>query len=185
MTRADDLAWSSPALAAYLTLDARLAKCRAAATEDPAAEAALLQQMETIWTHDLSREERDWLEYRSFRLSAAKRGGDNVARKLAALWPSAAQREQALGELARCADDPEADRVQLGILKLCEGRVERVAELVGAALQDRRDLLFRAEHPREAATAWAARPDLNGEEQARLSDLRAEDLQEYWEWIRQ
>lgn len=180
----DGSADRSPALAAYLALDARLAKYRDGAADDPAAEAGLLQQMETVWTQDLSREERDWLEYRSFRLSAAKRGGDNVARKLAALWPNAAQREQAHRELARCDEDVEVERVQLAVLKLCEGRLERVAELVGAALPDRRELLFRAEHPREAAAEWALRPALSEDEQARLSELRAEDLREYWEWIR-
>ena len=177
-------AGATPALLAYLDLDARLQACRHG---DEAAEAALLREMESMWSGALSRAEREWLEYRSFRMSAAKRAGENVPRKLAAAWPDAAQRAQVQAELARygqAGQEPEVERVQLAILKLCDGQRERVTELVEAAKRDRAGVLFRAEHPREAAADWARAGGLSPLDELRLADLRTEDLREYWEWLR-
>jgi hypothetical protein len=174
---------ASPALLAYLDLDARLSELRTA--HDDAGQ-ALLDEMEAMWSGALSREERDWLEYRSLRVSAGKRG-ENVPRKLVQLWPEAAPRERARLALAgygSATHESEVERVHLAVLKLCAGRLERVGELVDEAKRERAGLLFRAEHPREAAADWARAQSLSPSDELRLADLRTEDAREYWEWLR-
>jgi hypothetical protein len=44
----------------------------------------------------------------------------------------------------------ERERVQLAILKLSEGNVEKLREFVAVAKRDYRDVLFWAENPEEA-----------------------------------
>jgi hypothetical protein len=170
---------ASPSLQRYLELDARLEAARERPPEDAAEEAALLEQMESMWSNELSREERDWLEYRSLRVSAAKRGGDNVERKLARMWPDADLRRRAQQELTQYGREPrerEVERVQLAVLKLSHGRIDRVSELVATAKQDPRGLLRLAEHPRQRGRAAG---DEAEEEQ------RTEDMREYWDWLRE
>jgi hypothetical protein len=48
------------------------------------------------------------------------------------------------------AHEREQERVQLAILKLSEGKEERLRQYVGVAKRDYRDVLFWAEYPEEA-----------------------------------
>jgi hypothetical protein len=48
------------------------------------------------------------------------------------------------------AHERERERVQLAILKLSEGKEEKLREYVGVAKRDYRDVLFWAEYPEEA-----------------------------------
>ena len=176
----------NPGLQAYLGLDAKLEALRQRPRgEATAEESAILAQMESMWSH-LSRPEREWLEYRSLRRSAARRGGDNVERKLAALWPNSQQRERAQLELSRYGEGPdehEIERVRLAVLRVSEGRLERLAELVTTVKEDPSAVLAVAEHPHETAAAWARRPNLGEDEETRLAELRTEDMRAYWEWV--
>ena len=111
---------------------------------------------------------------------------DHVARKLAALWPEAADRQRAHDLLEGYGTEPyerEAPRVRLAVLKLCEGRLEKLPELIAAAKTDYRDVLMWAESPGEGQALWALRPDLSEEERQRLERLRASDRQSYREWL--
>ena len=59
--------------------------------------------------------------------------------------------EQVLSALnAYGAGDPERERVQLAILKLCAGEEHKLQEYVRVAKQDYRDILLWADHPAEA-----------------------------------
>jgi predicted DCC family thiol-disulfide oxidoreductase YuxK len=109
-----------------------------------------------------------------------------VLRKLAAIWEQPAEREQVLSELQRYGRqtyEREADRVRLAILKLCEGRRDRVTELVAAAKRDYRDVLMWAEYPAEGQALWSARADLSEQERRRLETLRQQDRRQYEEWL--
>ena len=48
------------------------------------------------------------------------------------------------------SSEQERERVQLAILKLSEGREEKVREFVAVAKRDYRDVLFWADNPEEA-----------------------------------
>ena len=112
---------------------------------------------------------------------------EDVARKLEAMWPDPQLRREALSELQRYGDEPherEPERVRLAILKLCEGRLERVVELVVGAKRDYRDVLMAAEYPSEAQALWSLRPKLTEDERRRLEDLRRQDRHQYLEWLK-
>ena len=113
--------------------------------------------------------------------------GQDVARKLEAMWPDPAARENVRVELNRYgteAHERESERVGLAILKLCEGRLDRLAELVNAAKRDYRDVLMWAEYPAEGQAVWALRPALSNEERRQLEDLRRQDRQQYMDWLK-
>jgi hypothetical protein len=113
-------------------------------------------------------------------------GGEAVRRKLEAMWTQPAEREQVLSELQRYGQETyerEVDRVRLAILKLCEGRRDRVTELVAAAKRDYRDVLLWAEYPAEGQALWSARAHLSEEERRRLEALREQDRRQYQEWL--
>ena len=112
--------------------------------------------------------------------------GDDVARKLASMWPDSAERECARAELSRYgseAHEREAERVRLAILRLCDGQLERLADMVATAKQDYRDVLMWAEYPAEGQALWALRPNLSAQERRRLEELRAQDRKQYREWL--
>ncbi len=73
-------------------------------------------------------------------------------------------------------DGPERDRVQLALLKLCEGSLDRLEKCVATAIQDYRDVRAPAEYPREGARTPAELSKMSGEE---LQTLRDQDRQEY------
>ncbi len=73
-------------------------------------------------------------------------------------------------------DGPERDRVQVALLKLREGSLDRLEKCVATAIQDYRDVLAPAEYPREGARTPAELSMMSGEE---LRALRDQDWQEY------
>lgn len=63
-----------------------------------------------------------------------------IERKLASMWPDPEAREAVRAQLQSYGHEPhemEPERVQLAILKLSQGRADRVVELVRAAKQYR------------------------------------------------
>jgi len=111
---------------------------------------------------------------------------DDIAHVLGGMWPDPAERQRAEAELSRYgveAHEREPDRVRLAILKLSSGRFERLAEMVVAAKADYRDVLMWAEYPAEGLALWAVRPDLSADERAELGKLRADDREQYQEWL--
>ena len=112
-------------------------------------------------------------------------GDDDVGRMLSSMWPDRAERETVRKELERYGGLPherEEERVKLAILKLCDGQADRVAGLVAAAKRDYRDVLMWAESPAEGQALWALRPDLTGEQRARLAEVRKQDREQYRKW---
>ena len=73
--------------------------------------------------------------------------------------------------------------MRLAILKLCEGRRDRVRELVAAAKRDSRDVLMWAEYPAEGQALWSVHAHLSDEERRRLEALREQDRRQYQEWL--
>jgi hypothetical protein len=145
----------SPAFMRYLELDAALEAWRQARSGDSAEKDALLGEMEEVWS-TLSVDEQEWLEYQSFRRTAAARG-DNVERKLEQLWKPPADRERARRTLegyGQGENEPEVERARLAILKLCDGNLDRMADLVNEAKRDYRSVVARAERPAEEYWAW-------------------------------
>lgn len=114
--------------------------------------------------------------------------GDEVERKLSAMWPDPAQREVVRAQLERYGKETyekEVDRIRLAILKLCDARTEKVAELVTAAKRDYRDVILWAEYPEESRALWSLRADLTAEERRRLDDVRRRDREQYRNWRRE
>jgi hypothetical protein len=110
---------------------------------------------------------------------------EDVAGKLERLWPDENERTRVRAELERYGvegHEREPDRVRLAVLKLSEGRSERVAELVARAKRDYRDVLMWAEYPVEGQTLWSWRKDLSEEERRRLAEIRREDKRQYEDW---
>ncbi len=71
-----------------------------------------------------------------------------VQARIAADFPPT-QRAEIMAQLAQYRGN-EIERVQLDILQLAAGDPVQVAELVGRARQDYRDILFWAEYPEES-----------------------------------
>jgi hypothetical protein len=69
-----------------------------------------------------------------------------VLQRLAAAFPNGKEAEQALAALDRYGTD-DAEMVHLAIIKLSEGKLWRLRELVQVAREDFRDVLFPAQSP--------------------------------------
>ncbi len=101
-----------------------------------------------------------------------------VLRKIAEVFPGDGT-DDVLKRLDRY-DGGARDRVQLAILKLSEGSLERLEQWVATAIQDYRDVLALAEYPREFARTPAELSQMSGEEVRALQD---QDRQEYLAWL--
>jgi hypothetical protein len=111
-----------------------------------------------------------------------------LRRKLTALWPDPVERERVLAELlgyGQESHEREADRVRLAIVKLSEGRRDRLTAMVAAARRDYRDVLMWAEYPSEGQSVWTARHDVSTEDRRRLEEMRREDLRQYQAWLKE
>jgi hypothetical protein len=75
---------------------------------------------------------------------------------------------------------PEKDRVQLAILKLSHGDVERIRELVDTARSDFRDVIAPAEYPGFSEVGFVGVEKMSRDEVARL---KADDWRQYQEWL--
>jgi hypothetical protein len=71
-------------------------------------------------------------------------------------------------------------RVQLGILKLSEGDVEKLTYWANLALSDYRDILAFAESPQEMATDPGEVGRMDG---MAVRTLRERDRQQYIDWL--
>lgn len=72
------------------------------------------------------------------------------------------------------------DRVHLAILKLCQGDLEQLPELVAMAKRDYRDVLAYAEYPEEIRLGFVEMGKLSPEE-ARA--VRQRDRAQYLKWL--
>ena len=111
--------------------------------------------------------------------------GQDILQIVEATWQSDGERLSAQGHLESYGlehHEREVERVQLAILKLSEGRLERIPELVAAAKRDYRDILMWAEYPEDGRALWAARPNLSPREQAELESIRERDKEQYSRW---
>jgi len=127
-------------------------------------------------------------EFEFDRRRVTMASAEDVTRKIAAMWPDPAVREQVSAELHRYGQaihEPEPERVRLAILKLCEARLDRLVELVATAKRDYRDVLMWAEYPSEGRALWAVRSNLSDEERRRLAEVRHEDRQQYRDWLKE
>ena len=82
------------------------------------------------------------------------------------------------------ASRPPAPRVQLGVLKLCEGDIGAIAGLVDLANTDYPDVLSIAEYPEQHRAKWFNRPDLDPVERQAYDDIVARDREQYVSWLR-
>ncbi|MDX1595102.1 MAG: hypothetical protein R3298_12705 [Gammaproteobacteria bacterium] len=102
--------------------------------------------------------------------------------KLDRLFPEPDRRATAEAELGRYGIDdhePEAERVQLAVLKLSGDDFERLRSHVRAAKGDYRDVLAWAEYPGQMRAASWRLPDTEREH------LRQSDLAQYAAWLEQ
>lgn len=76
--------------------------------------------------------------------------------------------------------EQESARVQLAILKLSAGRLDRLSSAVTSAKSDWRDVLAWAEYPRQISIS-AAR--YNAKTAAQKQEIRDKDRQQYLDWL--
>jgi hypothetical protein len=113
---------------------------------------------------------------------------NDVRRKVESTWTNADQRARvwrALDSYESESSDAGRARVQLAILKLAEGSLERLQDWVQVATRDYRDVLAAAEYPGESQALWALHSDLSATEQARLGEVRERDRQQYLKWLKE
>jgi hypothetical protein len=111
-----------------------------------------------------------------------------VRRKVERLWPTPEERAQVAQLLDTYGSEnyeSEVARVQLAIVKLSQGQVGRVRELIAVAKRDYRDVLMWAEYPAEGRALWSLRRDLSAEEKARLAEIRKQDREQYLAWLKE
>ena len=73
--------------------------------------------------------------------------------------------------------DYERERVQIAVLKLSEGSMDRLEEFVSAAQGDYRDVLAGAEYPEEF------RLPIYDSNDKRVQDARRRDREQYLAWL--
>lgn len=107
---------------------------------------------------------------------------DQVLDKVSQLWPGHDSAE-IMAELDRYGVEPherERERVQLGVLKLSGGQLQRLPALVDMAKGDYRDVLAYAEYPEEARLGYEVKHKLPPQE---LQAVRAKDKEQYLRWL--
>lgn len=105
-----------------------------------------------------------------------------VLGKVRQLWPEHDSTEIA-AELDRYGVEPyerERERVQLGVLKLSGGELERLPALVDMAKGDYRDVLAYAEYPEEVRLSYEVIRKLPPEE---IQAIRSRDREQYLRWL--
>jgi len=107
---------------------------------------------------------------------------EQVLDKVCQLWPEHDFTE-IVAELDRYGVEPherERERVQLGILKLSGGELERLPALVDMAKGDYRDVLAYAEYPEEARLSYEVIRKLPPE---KIQAIRNRDREQYLRWL--
>ena len=105
-----------------------------------------------------------------------------VLRKIKNYWP-AEDPEKILNILRRYGQDKyeeESPRIQLAVLKLSEGDLEKLEEFVDLAKRDYRDVLAFAEYPEEIRIGFVGMGELSEEE---AKALRRRDREQYLSWL--
>jgi len=76
--------------------------------------------------------------------------------------------------------DEQSARVHLDILKVSDGNLGRLRELISAAREDSRDVIMTAENPTILSMGIPAWAVLSDDEKDRVSD---KDVEQYLEWV--
>lgn len=113
-----------------------------------------------------------------------------VLKKLAIAFPAPAAAEKALQSLDRygnCSTQPCAELVHLAIIKLSEGSLWRLRELVRTAKHDFRDVLYPAEAPERFRQLHENPPgrwgQLSGRKEMKPSKRAAMEKRDQAQWI--
>ena len=107
---------------------------------------------------------------------------DQVLDKIRQLWPGhdSAEIMTELDGYGIELYDRERERVQLGILKLSGGKLERLPALVDMAKGDYRDVLAYAEYPEEVRLSYEVIRKLPPE---KIQAIRSRDREQYLQWL--
>jgi hypothetical protein len=111
-----------------------------------------------------------------------KSSREQVLDKVRQLWPGHGSAE-IMAELDRYGAESyerERERVQLGILKLSGGVLERLPALVDMAKGDYRDVLAYAEYPEEVRLSYEVIRKLSPE---KIQAIRSRDREQYLRWL--
>jgi hypothetical protein len=105
-----------------------------------------------------------------------------VFSKIKRMWPETNPEEiiELLNQYGTESWESGRARVQLAILKLSEGNVDRLPELVRMAKRDWRDVLAYAEYPEEMRTHPLEMQKKSPQE---TKAIRKRDRQQYEEWL--
>ena len=109
-----------------------------------------------------------------------------VLHKVESAWPDPQQRDQAYGILRRYKGDgstPGQTRVQLAMLKLAQGSLDELLDLLEVADRDFRDVVAPAESPEELRSTHIIKRHLTASEQAEVERIRKRDRQQYKRWL--
>jgi hypothetical protein len=105
-------------------------------------------------------------------------------RKVKRYWPDVDPQEimAILDQYGAEGSETGRDRVHLAILKLSEGQLERLPDLVAAAKVDYRDIVAAAEYPGQLRLGFVGMRELSPEERRAL---RRQDKAQYRKWLRE
>ena len=105
-----------------------------------------------------------------------------VRTKIKHYWPDQ-DPEKIIKILRRYGQDDyekESPRVQLAIIKLSDGDLEKLEEYVNLAKQDYRDVLAFAEYPEEMRTGFLEMREMTEDE---VKAIRERDRDQYLSWL--
>ena len=80
----------------------------------------------------------------------------------------------------KAAHEPECERVQLAALKLSEGKLDRLRQMIVLAKEDFRDVIAPAEYPEYEALGVVGLEKLDAEGCRKLQER---DLRQYLRWL--
>jgi len=109
--------------------------------------------------------------------------GNRVLEKVKKTWPEADPQEimDVLNEYGTKRHETGRERVQLAILKLSQGKRDRLPDLVKMAKVDWRDALAYAEYPEEMKTGPIKMRELSPQE---TRAIRQRDKRQYKKWLK-
>jgi len=105
-----------------------------------------------------------------------------VLHKVTRYWPDLDHQEimDVLDQYGAESTERGRARVQLAILKLSDGEVERLANLVGMAKRDYRDVLAYAEYAEAMKLGFVGMKELSPKE---AQAVRRRDREQYVRWL--
>jgi hypothetical protein len=107
---------------------------------------------------------------------------EKVLEKIKQCWPDEDTKEilVILDRYGKESGERGRARVQLAIIKLSDGKKERLEELVRSAKRDYRDVLAYAEYPEEMRLGFVGIKGLSADE---AKATRQRDRAQYLEWL--